>query len=114
MLFSTDSIGSPSSPVSVSHSVDSCSGVTMTINSSTEFIQDVTYSVYYDNDTLYTSTIVNNITIVPPSVFHNHTSVYTIVITPSNLAGEGPTTIITIDLAQANYCKLLKMILYNN
>ncbi len=103
------------------YSIDPSNGVTLAIDPSSidASIGNIFYNLYnnHDNQLLHTAMFIinNTIAIIPTNSFHNHTGIYRITIIPSNPAGNGPSTNITIDLTNANYCKLIlvnKRLLY--
>ncbi len=100
--------------MSVDYSIDPSDGMTLTIDPSSidiSIITSIQYNLYDNNDNqlLHTATFINNtIAIIPTNSFHNHTGIYRITIIPSNPAGNGPSTNITINLTNANYCKSCK------
>lgn len=83
------------------YTIDPCKGVSLVFSS----ISPDTHLVcrLHDNDDESTPLyheICGNDTLIPAKVFHNHTGIYTLVVTPKKSVAKGVATNFTIDLGK--------------
>ncbi len=100
--------GPPQYIANVSIEVDPCEGINLTLSAPPPPNTNITYSLYdsYTSKLLIYSSFPPNSTTtnIPANLLTNHSGLYWGVVTATNLAGNGPPTIITIDLSQGNNC----------